>query len=115
MSGLFTDGYNDFVDKLQTIPGLRVIDDPRNINPPCALVQPPSITMHTNVVAELSFQVTLIGFGPGVYQAMVQLLDLADLIRTKEIGLTSAIPALQTIGGGEYPAYQLTINTKVAP
>jgi hypothetical protein len=111
----FKDGYDDLVDTLQAITGLRVVDDPRNINPPCALVQPPNITMHTNVIAELSFQVTLIGFGPGQYQAMTQLLDLADLIRAEEIGLISAVPALQPIAGQDYPAYQLTINTKVSP
>jgi hypothetical protein len=115
MMSLFTNGYDDLVTKLETITGLRVVDDPRNINPPCALVQPPSITMHTNVIAELSFQVTLIGFGPGQYQAMTKLLDLADLIRAEEIGLTSAVPALQQIAGQDYPAYQLTINTKLAP
>jgi len=113
--GLLKDGYDDLVTKLETITGLRVVDDPRNINPPCVLVQPPSITMHSNVVAELSFQLTLIGFGPGQYNAMAQLLDLADLIRAEQIGLISGVPALQQIAGQDYPAYQLTINTKVAP
>jgi len=43
------------------------------------------------------------------------LLDLADLIRDEQIGLISGVPALQQIAGQDYPAYQLTINTKVAP
>jgi hypothetical protein len=34
-------GYDNVVDKLQTITGLTVFDDPRNLNPPCAFVDRP--------------------------------------------------------------------------
>ncbi len=33
MSNMFKDGYDQLVPQLQTITGLRVFDDPRNMNP----------------------------------------------------------------------------------
>jgi hypothetical protein len=65
--GVLLEGYDQLVDKLQTITGLRVFDDPRNINPPCVLVEAPTFIMQSNVIAELQFNVKLIGLGPGNY------------------------------------------------
>ncbi len=68
--GVLLEGYDQLVDKLQTITGLRVFDDPRNINPPCVLVEAPTFIMQSNVIAELQFNVKLIGLGPGNYTAL---------------------------------------------
>ena len=38
MSNMFKDGYDQLVTQLQTITGLTVFNDPRNLNAPCALV-----------------------------------------------------------------------------
>ena len=48
-------------------------------------------------------------------ESLDQLLDLADLIREAKIGLTEARPTTVDYGGAAYPAYELTINTKVSP
>ena len=53
MSNMFKDGYDQLVGKLQTITGLKVFDDPRNLNPPCALVEAPTIAIATNGVADM--------------------------------------------------------------
>jgi hypothetical protein len=42
-------------------------------------------------------------------------LQLVDLIRAANIGLTGGRPTVTTIGGAEYASYELTISTKVAP
>ncbi len=113
--GLFKDGYDQLVTKLKTITGLPVISDPRVVNPPCALLEAPVIAMPTNVVADMEFRLVVIGLGAGDNRTMDQLLDIADLVRAAEIGLTAARPTTVSYGGLDYAAYELTIRTKVAP
>jgi hypothetical protein len=36
-------------------------------------------------------------------------------VRAAQIGLTDARPTTVSYGGADYPAYELTINTKVSP
>ena len=115
MSNLFKTGYDQLVTQLGTITGLRVFDDPRNINVPCCLVEAPAIEMASNVVADMEFRVVIVGMGTGDNRTLDQLLDLADLVRAAQIGLTSARPTTVDYGGAAYPAYELTIRTKVAP
>jgi len=115
MANMFKDGYDQLVTKLQTITGLRVFDDPRNINPPCALVEAPTIAMATNVVADMEFRVVVVALGTGDNRTLDSLLDHIDLVRAEQIGLTDARPTTVSYGGADYPAYELTIRTKVSP
>ena len=108
-------GYDNVVDKLQTITGLRVFDDPRNLNPPCALVDAPVIRMNSNLVFDMTFSVKIIGTGPGDYKCLSKLLELADLVRRAQIGLTDVRPTVTTIGTQEYASYELTIGAKIGP
>jgi hypothetical protein len=112
---LFKTGYDQLVTRLGQITGLRVFDDPRNINVPCVVVEAPSIMMASNVVADMQFRVIIVGQGTGDNRTLDQLLDLADLVREAQIGLTEARPTTIDYGGQAYPAYELTISTKVAP
>ena len=57
----------------------------------------------------------VVGLGTGDNRTLDQLLDLADLIRAAKIGLTQARPTTVSYGGADYPAYELTIRTKVSP
>jgi hypothetical protein len=108
-------GYDNIVDKLQTITGLRVLDDPRNINPPCALVDAPTIRMNSNLIFDMTVSVKIIGIGPGDYQTLTKLLELADLVRRAQIGLTDVRPTVTTIGSQEFASYELTIGAKIGP
>ena len=108
-------GYDNVVDKLQTITGLRVVDDPRNLNPPCAFVDAPVIRMNSNLVFYMTFTINIIGIGPGDYKCLSQLLELADLVRRAQIGLTDVRPAVTTIGTQEFASYELTIGAKIGP
>ena len=112
---LFKDGYDQLVTTLQAITGLRVFNDPRNINVPCAIVEAPVISLNTNVNADMEFRVVIVGLGTGDNRTLDQLLDLADLVRAAKIGLTAARPTTVTYSGADYPSYELTIRTKVSP
>jgi hypothetical protein len=115
MANMFKDGYDQLVAKLTTITGLRVFDNPNTINVPCCIVEAPSITMASNVVADVEYRVVVVGMGTGDNRTLDQLLDLADLIRAAQIGLTDARPTTVSYSGAAYPAYELTIRTKVSP
>ena len=117
MANELKDGYSALVTKLGTITGLPVVSssDPRNINPPCVLVDAPSFLMHTNVVTEMQFSIKILAIGPGDRKALDKLLDLADLIRAAEIGLMSGRPTVTQIGNQDFASYELTLSTKVAP
>ena len=117
MANELKDGYSALVAKLGTITGLPVVSssDPRNINPPCVLVDAPSFLMHTNVVTEMQFSIKILGIGPGDRKALDKLLDLADLVRAAEIGLMSGRPTVTQIGNQDFASYELTLSTKVAP
>ena len=112
---LFKTGYDQLVTTLQTITGLKVFDDPRTLNPPCALVEAPTISLNTNVNADMEFRVVIIAPGTGDNRTLDTLLDAADLVREAKIGLTAARPTTITYGGMDYSAYELTIRTKVSP
>jgi len=112
---IFNDAFNQLVTKLQTIAGITVINDPRNINPPCLFVDAPSITMETNVIARMDFNVRVIGSGPGDLKTLQTLLTLADKVRQLQIGLATLNPSITTIGALDYASYELTISTKIAP
>jgi hypothetical protein len=71
--------------------------------------------MPTNTIAQMDFTVKVLTIGPGDRRAVRNLLQLVDLIRAANIGLTGGRPTVTTIGGAEYASYELTISTKVAP
>ncbi len=114
---ILNDGFDALVAKLATITGLPVTvsSDPRNINPPCVIVEAPAFQMPTNSIAQMDFTVKVLTIGPGDRKALAKLLQLADLIRAANIGLTGGRPTVTTIGSGEYASYDLTVSTKVAP
>ena len=117
MANELKDGYSALVTRLGPITGLPVVSssDPRNINPPCVLVDAPSFLMHTNVVTEMQFSIKILAIGPGDRKALDKLLELADLVRAAEIGLMSGRPTVTQIGNQDFASYELTLSTKVAP
>lgn len=117
MTEVFNGGFDDLVARLTAISGLPVTvsSDPRNINPPCVLVDAPTFVMGSDVVAQMDFVVKIIGVGPGDRKALQKLLELADKIRAAKIGLLDGRPSITPIGGLEFVSYDLTIRTRVAP
>ncbi len=114
-TNILNDAYDNLVTKLQTITGLRVASDPRNLNPPTAFVQAPTALLNTNGVYEVDFIVQIVGIGPAERKCLSTLLELVDKIRVERIGLLSATPSVLSLGGQEYAAYDLVLNVKIGP
>lgn len=117
MTDIFNAGFDALVTRLGQISGLPVTtsSDPRNINPPCILVDAPSFLMHSNVITQMDFTVKVLAIGPGDRKALSKLLELTDKIRAAEIGLIDGRPTVTSLGGLDFVSYDLTIRTKVAP
>ena len=111
---MFDDAYDTLVAKLGTIVNLRVVTDPGSLVPPCVLVEAPSFLMQSGEVAEMDFNVVLIGMGVGGTRTLEGLLGQAALIQQAKIGLTDGRPTTVNYAGTEYPAYQLTIKTRAS-
>lgn len=103
------DAFDDLVTILQGITGLRVVDDPRNIAPPCAFVDAPTIESFNYNIVKMNFPVTLISTGPGNLDALRQLLNLTGKLVIKNIAVMSASPKVITVGGQEFAGYELII------
>ena len=100
---------DDLVTTLETISGLRVVNDPRHIAPPCAFVDAPTIESFNYNIVKITFPVTLISNGPGNLDALRQLLDLTSSLILKNVAVMSASPKVVTVGGAEYAGYELII------
>jgi len=100
---------DDLVGILQTISGLRVVNDPRNINPPCAFVDAPTVESWNYNIVKMTFPVTLISNGPGNLDALRQLLNLTASLVTKNVAVMSASPKVVTVGGQDFAGYELII------
>ena len=111
---MFEDAYDTLVTELEGIVNLRVVTDPGNLVPPCVLVEAPSFLMQSGTVAEMDFNVMLIGLGVGGVRTLNGLLAQAALIQEAEIGLLDGRPTTANYAGTEYPAYQLTIKTRAS-
>jgi hypothetical protein len=112
MAGYILDAYDWVVAALQA-EGLTVITDPRNVRPPCVLVEPPSITQNQNkTLAQLDFPITVLAPPPGNKDALNWLLDTADEI-VGAVGPTTGSPTVYTIGNQDLPAYTLTATVQI--
>jgi hypothetical protein len=100
---------DDLVTTLQTISGLRVVNDPRNIAPPCAFIDAPTVESWNGNIVKMTFPVTLISNGPGNLDALRQLLSLTSQLVTKDIAVMSASPKVVSVGGADYAGYELLI------
>ena len=109
----YTDLLNETLDDLSanlaTITGLRVVTDPRFINPPCVFIDAPSFTAWNYNIVKMSFPVRIIGSGPGDLNNLRNLLASAAAVLSKNVAVTDGRPTYVTIGGQEYAAYDLTI------
>lgn len=117
MSDIYNGAFDNLVTTLGLISGLPVTvsSDPRNINPPCVLVDAPSFAMMTTDVAQMDFTVKILTIGPGDRKALSKLLELSDKIRAAGIGLVDGRPTVTSLGGLEFASYDLTIRTKMQP
>lgn len=110
----YTDLFNVSIDNLSStlaaISGLKVYTDPRNISAPCVFIDAPRFTAINYNVVRMSFDVKVIGSGPGDKFALQNILSQAAAILTAKTGAQSGSPGTALIGGTEMPCYDLVID-----
>ena len=111
---LFNEALDDLTATLQTVTGLQVVNDPRNIVPPCAFIDAPSFEAFNYNIVKITFPVRLITLGPGNLDAQRSLMNMAALLLAKNVAVTGGRPTVAVYGGAEYAAYDLTIDLKAS-
>lgn len=106
---LFNETLDDLAANLTSITGLRVVTDPRFINPPCVFVDAPSFTAWNYNIVKMTFPVRIIGSGPGDLNNLRGLLASAAAVLSTNVAVTDGRPTYVTIGGQEFAAYDLSI------
>ncbi len=107
---LFNEAIDDLATTLATISGLRVVTDPRNLNGNCCFIDAPTFAAMNNHVVTMTFPVRIIGIGPGNLNALRPLLAISAALLDKNVAVVDGRPSLASIGGQEFPAYDLTIR-----
>ena len=111
---LFNEALDDLTATLKTITGLQVVNDPRNIVPPCAFIDAPSFTAFNYNIVKISFPVRLITLGPGNLDAQRSLMNMVAKVLTKNVAVVDGRPTIAVIGGSELAAYDLTVEIKAS-
>ena len=106
---LFNTALTNLTATLTAVTGLQVVNDPRNLVPPCAFIDAPSFEAFNANVVKMLFPVRVITLGPGNLDALRQLLDLTSSLILKNVAVMSASPKVVTVGGAEYAGYELII------
>lgn len=86
--------------------GVRVTADPRTVQIPGVLVEPPSLTVNGRHIVELRFPIIALAPPPGNADAVRALLEIADTIAANVDNVTGGDPS--TWGDKDLPAYTLT-------
>ena len=110
---VYTDFLNASLDDMKTtlenISGLPVVNDVRNANPPCVLINPPSVTGYSFNNFQMNYTLQVLGLGPGNLDGERNLLSNVAKILDENLGVTSARPIQLSIGAGTFIAYELTL------
>jgi hypothetical protein len=112
----FTDLFNEALDDLTTtltaVSGLQVVNDPRNLVPPCVFIDAPSFDAWNYNIVKLMFPVKIITLGPANLDAQRSLLNIMSKVLAANIAVTDGRPTSTLIGGVEYPSYEVTANVQ---
>jgi hypothetical protein len=115
----YTDALNEGLDDLTAfltaVSGLRVINDPTKLIPNAVFIDAPSFDIFAgngNVV-KLNFPVKVIGSGPAGLPVLRQLLSITAAVLNSGAIVMSASPTAYSIGGADYPCYDLVISIAV--
>ena len=109
---LFNEAIDDLAASLATITGLRVVTDPRNINPPCVFMDAPTFTAFNTNIADLTFPVRVISLGPANLDALRNVLAMCAQLLSANVAVTEGRPITLSIGGQDLAAYDVTIRMK---
>jgi hypothetical protein len=111
MSGLLNEGWDYLIQQLAD-DGIPVVSDIRNVQPPCAIIDPPSVVAQSASLVQCDFPVTIVAPPPGNRDAVRVLLAMADKVIQSQ-PVQSANPSTYTVGTADLPAYQLTVRLQL--
>lgn len=113
----YTDDFNKalkFVfDTLDAVTDMTVTDDPRNLKPPCVLIDAPLMEGRGANTFLLTFPIVICTVGPNNRDALKSCMALVSKLVTANVGVTSGRSVDKEFGGVLYPAYELSINIGV--
>ena len=107
---LFNEAIDDLAATLKTITGLPVAIDPRQITTSCVFIDAPNFDAWNYNIVTLDFPVKVIGSGPGNLDALRDILGIVAKVLAKNVAVKSGRPTVVSIGGADYPAYDLLIS-----
>lgn len=90
-----------------------IIDDPRNVNPPCVLIGLPAAIPADDHLAMVATPVYVIAPGPGNADAVAELLSSLNAVTTA-LGDPSTEPGAAGIPAQGSTAYTVTVMTRLA-
>ena len=109
---LFNEALDDLTATLTAVSGLQVVNDPRNLVPPCVFIDAPSFDAWNCNIVKLMFPVKIITLGPANLDAQRSLLNIMSKVLAANIAVTDGRPTSTLIGGVEYPSYEVTANVQ---
>ena len=109
---LFNEALDDLTATLTAVSGLQVVNDPRNLVPPCVFIDAPSFDAFNYNIVKLMFPVKIITLGPANLDAQRSLLNIMSKVIAANIAVTDGRPITTIIGGVEYPSYEVTANVQ---
>ena len=109
---LFNEALDDLTATLTAVSGLQVVNDPRNLVPPCVFIDAPSFDAFNYNIVKLMFPVKIITLGPANLDAQRSLLNIMSKVLAANIAVTEGRPITTIIGGVEYPSYEVTANVQ---
>ena len=109
---LFNEALDDLTATLTAVSGLQVVNDPRNLVPPCVFIDAPSFDAFNYNIVKLMFPVKIITLGPANLDAQPSLLNIMSKVLAANIAVTDGRPITTIIGGVEYPSYEVTANVQ---
>ena len=107
---LFNEAIDDLATTLATISGLRVVTDPQKINPPCIFLDAPSWESFNYNIVKMIFNVKVLSLGPSNFDALRAILSISADLLAKNVAVTAGRPATLTVGGVDYPCYDVDIS-----
>ncbi len=105
---LFNEALDDLVSTLSAVSGLQVVNDPRNLVPPCVFIDAPTFEAFNFNIVKMLFPVRCITLGPNNLDAQRSLMNLAAKVIGAKVGVQDGRPTIAVIGGAEYPAYEVS-------
>ena len=109
---LFNEALDDLTATLTAVSGLQVVNDPRNLVPPCVFIDAPSFDAFNYNIVKLMFPVKIITLGPANLDAQRSLLNIMSKVLAANVAVTDGRPTTTLIGGAEYPSYEVTANVQ---